>query len=337
MGACESTSGRKAYRLFRDFSKSLSAACVFSVLATAFFVTGFCQAQAQPTSEPAKPANPTATTVAPDQVVLKVGTLQITKSGFEQYLADLETQQGPAQLSRKELGDNYASMLMLSQQAAAHHLDASPEIMRLLAIDRMQILSNAEFARLKTEATPTASAVSAYYNAHLEDYDVVEIRRLFIWASASDADAAKPGHGLTPKQADKLAEEVRQAYKSGADASRIQKLVNGTPHGKEDVVLDTQPNTFQKGEMPAEMSEAAFALKDGQWTELKRGPGSYVFLHMVKHSRKDLKEVKSQIENKLQLQALREELESLKKKTGVWMDESYFPNKPTIPVGHEQD
>ena len=51
-----------------------------------------------------------------------------------------------ADKDRRKLGDDYASVLMLSQQAIASHLDSSPEVSRQLAIARMQVLSDAEFA-----------------------------------------------------------------------------------------------------------------------------------------------------------------------------------------------
>jgi len=45
---------------------------------------------------------------------------------------------------------------------------------------------------------------------------------------------------------------------------------------------------------------------------------------LVKRSRLALKEVSPQIEKKLQAEKLREELDGLKKKSGIWMDEQYF-------------
>ena len=111
------------------------------------------QAQAMPGSDSGTPAAPNASTTTTsstkDKVVLKVGDLQVTQATFEQYLSDLEAQQGPADLSRKKLGENYSSLLVLEQKALANHLDQTPDVVRQLAIDRMQILSNAEFARLK--------------------------------------------------------------------------------------------------------------------------------------------------------------------------------------------
>ena len=252
---------------------------------------------------------------ASERVVLKVGDLQITQAAFETMIHDLEEQQGPAELSRKALGDNFASLLMLSQRAAANHLDTSPEVVRQLAMDRTQILSNAEFARLKREATPTPEEISAYYSAHLADYDTVQLRRLFIWKKA---EGVKDGRGLSPQDATAFADTVRQASATGSDLRKLKFDSN-------DVVLDYDPLGFQRGEMPAAMDKAAWALtKPGEWSVVVDTPESLVLFQFVSRGRLELKEVTPQIEKKLQAEKLRAELDELKKKSGIWMDEQYF-------------
>jgi hypothetical protein len=262
---------------------------------------------------------------AAERVVLKVGNLQVTQADFETMVSDLEAQQGPADLSRRAIGDNYAQLLMLSQQATANHLDSSPEVIRQLALDRTQILSNAEFARLKSQAKPTPEEISSYYSAHLDDYDVVDLRRVFIWSSG---EGSKDARGFTPLQAKALADQVRHAYATGGDAG---KVLRDTPHGPDDVVFDAEPLTFQRGEMPARMEQAAFLLKEGEWTELNDAPGTYVFLRVVNRSRRALKDVSSQIEKRLQAQKLKDELSDLKKNAGIWMDEAYFAPASKTP------
>jgi len=293
------------------------------------------QAQAQPGAGASDPsASPDKTNaVPPDQrVVLKVGDLQITQSAFEQYLADLESQQGPAELSRKQLGDNYASILMLSHLAAENHLDTTPEVQRQIAIDRMQILSNAEFGKLKEESQPTQEEIKAYYDSHLADYDVIEIQRLFLWPG----DPANGGK-LTGEKTQVLAGSVRQIYASGADPGQIHKLIADTPHGNDEILFDEKPLPFQRGELMGPWAEKAFSLKAGEWTEFDNGPGAYLFVKVVNRSRRDLSQVSKQIEKKLQNQKLKAQLEELKKKTGIWMDETYFVSKPSVPKFMDRD
>ena len=245
----------------------------------------------------------------------------MTQAQFEQMVADLETTQGPADLSRKQLAEKFSSLFILSQQAVADHLDSSPEVVRQLAIDRTQILSNAEFLKLKDQAKPSAEQISAYYNAHLEDYDVVTLRRVFIWEKGNGS--AHP-NGLSPEEAKTLAQAIKQAITSGSDPNKLIK-------DPELVHVDLQPLTFQRGEMPAEMEKPAFSLqKPGEWVEMTNTPSSVVLLQLVSRSRRNLSEVTEQIEKKLQNEQLREELKALKKKTGVWMDETYFASKAPV-------
>jgi len=189
-----------------------------------------------------------------------------------------------------------------------------------MAIDRTQILSNAEFAKLKVEAKPTPAQISDYYNAHLQDYDVVTLRRVFIWEKG-------PAHenGLSSDDINILAEKIEQAYATGADPKKLVKdpsLVD----------FDETPLEFQRGQMPESMEKVAFSMtKDGEWKQLAQDSGMVALLQLVSRSRRSLSDVSPQIEKKLQNENLRAELESLKKKTGVWMDETYFASKSPAP------
>jgi hypothetical protein len=253
-------------------------------------------------------------------VVLKVGNLRVTQADFESLVSVLEAQQGPADLSRQAIGENYASLLMLSQKAVADHLDTSPEVIRQLAIDRTQILSNAEFASLKLQAKPTAEEISAYYAAHLDDYDVVQVRRIFIWKKIKGSDASRD---ISSADARALAEAIRLAYASGADP---QKLIREPDH----VVLDAAPLSFSRGELPENMAKPAFTIKEGEWVTLDDTPDALVLLQLVKRTRLDLKEVSPSIEKKLQAEKLQAELDNLKKQSGVWLDQAYFAPAPRM-------
>jgi PPIC-type PPIASE domain len=294
-------------------------------------LAGAAQAQAQPGAGAENPANaPSKTSAAPpdQRVVLKVGDQQITQAAFEQYISDLESQQGPATLSREKLGDSYASLLMLEQLAKANHLDTSPDVIRLLAIDRMQILSNAEFAKLKAEAAPTPEEIKAYYNSHLDDFDVAEVQRIFIWSG----DPNKP-HSMTPAQAKALADAVRNAIKSGGD---VPKVVSSAPHSPDEVLADTAPLRFRRGELAPGMNDKIFALKEGEWKEFDNGPNEYVFVHLVKRSSEDLKDATPEITKKVAAEKLRDELSKLKSKTGIWMDETYFASNTPKPSSNSK-
>ena len=256
-------------------------------------------------------------------MVLKVGDLQVTQGDFESRIHDIEgpsadaDKEGATEKDRRRLGDDYASVLMLSQQAVANHLDSSAEVSRQLAVARMQVLSDAEFASLMHQAQPSFEEVSQYYSAHLSDYDQVHIFRLFIW---KQRDNAKGAPLLSSAAARARADGIRQAYAAGASEQKLADdlLKSG------DAMLDREPLTFPRGELSSKMEKTAFALKEGEWAEIEDTPASLLLIHLVKRSRQQLGEVSSAIETKLQGQKMEALLDDLKKKAGIWMDQRYF-------------
>jgi hypothetical protein len=295
------------------------------LLSCVLIAAAYAQQPSMPTSSPSSAASaaaPAQSAVPPsERVVLKVGNVQVTQAEFESLISTLEAQQGPADLSRRAIGENYASLLMLAQQAVAHHLDSTPDVIRQLAIDRDQILSNAEFAALKAQAKPTAEEISAYYSAHLDDYDVVLVRRIFIWK--------KVGRGMSSADAHALADALRQAYASGSDPKKLIR-------DPDSVVLDAEPLSFRRGELPEKMAKPAFSIKEGEWVVLDDNADTLVLLQLVKRSRRDLKEMSPSIEKKLQGEKLKAQLDNLKEQSGVWLDQGYFAAAPTMPGSSTQ-
>jgi parvulin-like peptidyl-prolyl isomerase len=275
------------------------------------------------------------------RVVLKVGDAKVTEAEFESRISDIEPQDdpdkaGPTDKDRRKLGDDYASVLMLSQQAVANHLDSSPEVSRQLAVARMQVLSDAEFARLMSQANPTKEEVGKYYADHLSDYDQVHIRRLFIWKQRENSNTAlleqndesqyavRSRLGDAPvvssQAARARADGIRQAHAAGTCDQKLADDLRKSGDG----MLDPEPLTFPRGELPAQMEKAAFALKEGEWSEVQDTPASLLLIQLVKRDRRRLGEVSSVIEKELQGQKMEAQLDDLRKKAGIWLDEQYF-------------
>lgn len=260
-----------------------------------------------------------------DRVILKVGNVQVTQAEFESGVGQIEPQADPdkeggakdTDKDRRKLGDDYASVLMLSQQAVASHLDASPEVSRQLAIDRMQILSDAEFASLMSKAHPSFEEISQYYSAHPSDFEEVRIRRLFIWKTGG---GSKNSHGLSPQEARAHADAILQAAAAGRDTTKLTEAFKDSGNG----MFDAQPLTFPRGELPARIEKVAFAIKDGEWAQVEDTADSIILVQLVKRDQQQLGEVSSLIEKKVQGDKMEAMLNELKKKTGIWMDQDYF-------------
>jgi hypothetical protein len=124
---------------------------------------------------------------------------------------------------------------------------------------------------------------------------------------------------MSPEQVQALAKTIKQSIAKG------DKLKALTQEHNKDLVLDVEPLSFQRGDMPDEMDKFVFALnKPGEWVVFKDSPDTLVEIQLVKRGRLDLKDVSSKIEKKLQNQRLKEELVEVRKDSGIWLDEQYF-------------
>lgn len=304
---------------------------LYVVTATLTAAVGHAQAPPSPSganssgSPTSTPANTPAKNPSPptDRVILKVGDVQVTQAEFESRIGAIEPQggdpdkEGPNQKKRRRLGDDYASVLMLSQQAVASHMDSSPEVSRQLAISRMQILSDAEFAGLMSKAQPTAEEISQYYKSHLSDYEEVQARRLFIWKK-------KPGsndsHGLAPEAATARADAILEASAAGHDTTKLTEPFKNAASG----LLDPKPLTFPRGELSPAVEKVVFASKEGVWSQTLDTPDSIMLVQLVKLDHQQIGQVTSLIEKQLQGQKMQAMLDQMKKNAGLWMDEQYF-------------
>jgi hypothetical protein len=243
---------------------------------------------------------------------MKIGDTQITQQQFEAMYGDfLKSQAGGPVPKKKTTAENFAGGVMLAKEAEATGLNKKPEVQRELEMNRIQVLSNAEYNELQDKAKPTLQQVGDYYNANLDDFDTVAIRRVFIFKKNENSN----GHGVPPAEAHARAEQIRKVLASGGDA---KALIKGTPDA-----LDAEPLTFRRDELPSVMKQA-FDMKEGEWSQVADTPDSLIMFVVVKKSRLTLAQATPEIEKKLQGQMLRQEMDALKKKTGVWLDDEYF-------------
>lgn len=243
---------------------------------------------------------------------MKVGDTQITQEQFEAMYGDfLKSQAGAPVPKKKTTAENFAGGVMLAKEAEATGLNKKPEVQRELEMNRIQVLSNAEYSALEDKAKPTTQQVGDYYNSHLDDFDTVSIRRVFIFKQNEHTS----GHGLPDADAHARADQIRKVLASGGDAKALIKDTKDA--------LDVEPLTFRRDELPAVMKQA-FDMKEGEWSQVADTPESLIMFQVVKKGRYTLAQATLEIQKKLQGQKLREEMDALKKKTGVWLDDEYF-------------
>ncbi len=243
---------------------------------------------------------------------MKVGDTQITQKQFEEMYGDfLKDQAGAAIPKKKTTAENFAGGVMLAKEAEATGLNKTPEVQRELEMNRIQVLSTAEYNVLQDKAKPTEQQISAYYDSHLDDFDQVSIRRVFIYKRNEHTN----GHGVPPAEAKQRADQIRKALESGGDAKGLIKDTQDA--------LDVDPLTFGREDLP-EVMKNAFDMKVGEWSQVADTPDALILFEVVKKGRLTLAQATPEVQKKLQGQKLREEMDALKKKTGVWLDDQYF-------------
>ncbi len=243
---------------------------------------------------------------------MKIGDTQFTQKQFEEMYGDFLKDQGGAPVPKKKTtAENFAGGVMLAKEAEAQGLNKKPEIQRELEMNRIQILSTAEYNVLQEKAKPTMQEISAYYDSHLDDFDEVTIRRVFIYKQNDHTN----GHGLPAAEAQVRADQIRKVLASGGDAKALIKDTKDA--------LDVDPLTFRRDDLPALMKNA-FAMKVGEWSQVADTPDALILFEVVNKGRLNLRTATPEIERKVQAQKLREEMDALKKKTGVWLDDEYF-------------
>ncbi len=183
-----------------------------SRLLVALLISGFvtvvarAQAPASPTASPtpavspapaaSKPAGPTLESPeAADKVVLKVGDQQFTKADIDFLIGNLapQAQRALETQGKKPLGDQFALVVMLSQQAHLHHLDQSTAFVRKLTIQKQQLEAQAAYEEINQQAKVSPEEVNQYYTAHAADYDEITVRQ-FVIRKKSAEPKADPAH-----------------------------------------------------------------------------------------------------------------------------------------------
>lgn len=281
------------------------------------------QSGQNPPAPPTAAATPTAT-ASPEKVVMKVGNEQITQADLDFVISTLnpQAQQTLSQQGRRSLGDQYALMVLLSQEGMSQHLDATPAFQRELALQRRQALAQAEYRELLRKSGPSPEEIGQYFSSHQSEFEEAQVREAIVMKKQPGSKGDVPG--LLPEEAKTKADAIRKALAAGTDTKKVGDEFN-VPNV---IRIDPEPRNVRRDSMRPEMAKAAFELKPGEVSDVFDLPQALVILQIVGRRPPELKEVSGQIENKLRQQKVEATLASLKKSANIWLDETYFTGPP---------
>jgi peptidyl-prolyl cis-trans isomerase C len=302
-----------------------------------------CFAQTSPAPKPAgQPQAQSAASAAaspPEKIVLKVGETKVTQADVDFLIGSLSPQvrEAVATRGRKPVGDEYAMIVLLSQKAQDEHLDASPEIQRKIALEKLQILAQEEYQKIAADIQISPDEINTYYTAHKGDFpEEADIREFVVTKKAADAKAGDPG--LSAEEAKTRLAEIQKAVEAGTSLEDVAKKFD-VPNT---VMVNPKPATIRKGQMIPALDKAAFDLLPNQFSAPLDTPRAVVLLQMLSRHQPDVKAVTPQIEDNLRQEKVRTTLDDMKGKANIWMDPEYFKapeassGAPEAPQGPAQ-
>jgi hypothetical protein len=278
-------------------------------------------------AKPAQDVSPSAAGAAASsqKVVMKVGDTKVTQSEIEDLVAKLGT---PAKVmvarqGRRPLGEEYVKMLLLSQRAVVEHLDSSPAIRSQLELQRAQTLAEAQYQDMSHKIQVGQEEVSQYFTAHRSEFETVKVREFTIRKRPEGSN--DPKKGLPVGEARAKADLIRKALLAGTDIEEVAGTYADPPTI---TLVDKKVRVLRRSEMMKALETATFPVKDGGVTEPVETNETIYVVKVFGHDNPEFKEVAEEIEGTLRQQKLDGELDDMRKKAGVWMDEEYFTSKP---------
>src|ERR1039457_4328060 len=241
---------------------------LFAMIFACGLITVGARAQPPPTPgrwvapPPGIPAAPAIQTPeGRDTVVLKVGDQPYTKADLDFLFENLSPQvkQSMATQGRKPVGDQFALVVMLSQQAHSQHLDQTATFEHKLAVQKQQLQAQAAYDEIVQQAKASPDEIKKYYADHTSDYDEIVVRQVVVRKRSSNAQT---GPGLAPEEAKTRAEAIHKELAAGTDIKKVAEdfKVPIPTDAKADVIIQTEPQSVRRGGLRPEMEKVAFAL-----------------------------------------------------------------------------
>ena len=263
--------------------------------------------------------------IPPDKVVLTVGDDKVTAGDFYHMMGATEEQaQKVGSQVRRTLEVQYATMLLLAHQAISDGLDSTAEFVTQLTLQRNQLLAQMEYKKLVDGIRVSQEDISQYYSSHKDEFEQVELRRVYV---RKEPESAKSDAlGPSPHEAKAKAEAISKEWLSGKDVKEVE-----TEFKDPTIYFDEHAERVSLTQLPEELQRTVMKLKPGGVSEAIEGPQGFLVLQLVKRSYPELKDVSTQMGEKLRKGKIDAVMERLKRKDNVWMDDEYFSYNPPSP------
>jgi peptidyl-prolyl cis-trans isomerase C len=283
---------------------------------------------------PAPPVPAAAAPADPDKVILTVGNTKMTAADYEKMVDGLPAQyQSYARgaTTKRQFIETVVQMKLLSEEAQKLSLDKQPKLQEQIAFQRQSLLAQAMFENLAQGVKVDDTLIQNYYDSHKNEYESARARHILIRVKGAPMPVAEGKAELTDEQALAKAQDIRKRLVAGEDFAALAKAESddtGSAQKGGDL------GEFHRGMMVPPFEQAAFSLKPGDISEPVKSPFGYHIIVVQERTMKPLAEVKPDIEKALRPQEARKEVDAIRTRASVQIDDGFFgPPQPQAPAG----
>jgi parvulin-like peptidyl-prolyl isomerase len=173
-------------------------------------------------------------------------------------------------------------------------------------------------------ATASEESVKAFYEANKGDFTKVRVSHILIPNIDNPLVREQRIPGALPAaEAKSRIEEALDKLKRGASFAEVAREYSRDP---ESAAKGGDLGYISKGQMPAAVEAAAFALKEGAFSDIVQSPFGFHILYVSELHPAPLDEVMSQIRQKLDSEQFDAHVQAKIKESEVTVDEAFFKN-----------
>lgn len=285
-------------------------------------------------SVPAKPAAPAAKPApAEDPVVFTVGSESMTRSQFEQFLANLPDQvraQTASPAGKRQLAERLAEVKYLAQEARKRQLDKKPSVQQQIQLQTEGVLAGLLVQDIRENGVSPEEELRKYYDEHKGEYEQAKARHILIRFKGSRVPLKQGQKDLTEEESLAKANELRNRIVNGEDFAALAKAESDdTNSGAQGGDL----GSFARGRMVAAFETAAFAQPVGVVGEPVKSPFGYHIIQVQERGPRPFEQVRAELQNKQKDTIVAKAMAEIKGGAKVVVDETYFgpPGPPPAP------
>lgn len=279
----------------------------------------------QPVQPPASPAA--------DPVVFEAGGRKMTRSEFDSLMRNLpenvRAQLGPdSPETRRRLAEQLGEIMSYAAEARRLRVPEKPAVQVQLFLQQESTLASLLYQHFTETARPGEQQLEAYYNAHKGEFETARARHILVRFQGSRVPVREGQKDLAPEEALARAEALRQRILKGEDFAAVARAESDdTGSGKSGGDL----GSFGRGRMIAEFEDAVFSLPVGEISRPVKTQFGYHIIQVQERSVQPLAEVRADIERRLTTENAQKSMETVKQKSRVFLDESYFGKPAAAP------